>query len=89
MAKSIVASLHHAQARVLTRLRAIYLIHTLRQSKFHFEQAKAFVFKEFLMATSCIYLVSCKIPICFFSRKLIQSSRSHITLARNVCDNSN
>ena len=67
MAKSIVASLHHAPARVPTRLRAIYLIHTLHQTTFHFEQAKAFVFEEFLMATSCFYLVICKVPICFFS----------------------
>ena len=67
MAKSIVASLHHAPARVLTRLRAIYPIHTLHQSKFHFEQAKASVFEEFLMATSCFYLVRCKVPICFLS----------------------
>lgn len=67
MAKSIVASLHHAPTPVLTILRAIYLIHTLHQTTFHFEQAKAFVFKEFLMATSCFYLVSCKVPIYFFS----------------------
>ena len=37
MAKSIDASLHHAPAPVLTILRAIYLIHTLHQTTFHFE----------------------------------------------------